>query len=365
MHSNSHAFTLSRSHTDSCEPLGLADWKLNHADHEIIALALQEDLGSSLQDVTTDRLFTGADKIFSARIISKHPTPLVLCGLPVVHAILARLTSVPLKKFAHSSNAFQITTAYHDGQIIAPGQTLLTLHSTAKTLLSAERTILNFLQRLCAIATLTAQYTAAVKDTALKILDTRKTTPGLRHLEKYAVYCGGGVNHRLGLYDAIMIKDTHIDLLGGMQAALNKLATQTATTTSFATTAATTATVSTSAVTTAAATTTTSTASLTAAVTLSTATLPVIVEVRSLAELAIVLEHSENKITRILLDNMAPDLLSECVALCRGRLPTEASGNLSLENIKMIAATGVDFASIGKLTHSAGSVDLSMQCDFS
>jgi nicotinate-nucleotide pyrophosphorylase (carboxylating) len=223
-----------------------------------------------------------------------------------------------LQKLGHCT----LQSDYRDGQVIHPGATLLTLKGSAQTILMTERIVLNFLQRLCAIATLTSQYVEKIKHTSTRILDTRKTAPGFRHLEKYAVTCGGGVNHRMGLYDAMMIKDTHIDLLGGMSAALSKLPDTIL------------------------------------------QQCPVIVEVRTMEELEIVLESGLHKVTRVLLDNMSPALMSECAMLCRGRIATEASGNMNLDTIATVAECGVDFISVGKLTHSAGSVDLSMKCEF-
>jgi len=201
------------------------------------------------------------------------------------------------------------------------GETMLSIRAPAHELLMAERTVLNFLQHLCAIATLTAKYVHLIKDTPLTVLDTRKTVPGFRRLDKYAVYCGGGANHRMGLYDAILVKDTHIDLLGGMAVMLARLPIK------------------------------------------NTHSYPVIVEVRTTQELAILLTHGSDKVDRVLLDNMSPKLMAECVSMCQGIFPTEASGNISLDNIVEIANSGVNFASIGKLTHSAGNVDLSMRCD--
>jgi nicotinate-nucleotide pyrophosphorylase (carboxylating) len=303
-------------------------WQLNQIDQTLIELALTEDLGAPFCDLTTQALFPDNNKISRARIISKHSEPIVLCGLPVIKAVL--------NKFTDQS---QIQESYQDGQIVNPKETILTIEAPANYLLMAERTILNFLQRLCAVATLTKKFVDAVKHTSLKILDTRKTTPGYRHLEKYAVQCGGGVNHRMGLYDAMMIKDTHVDALGGMEQALMMLAKNTGDRRS----------------------------PLPNTNTIVGATggrpLPynIIVEVRNIEELKIVLQYGRNKITRVLLDNMSPELMRECVALCKNIFPTEASGNISLDNIKTIAETGVDFASIGKLTHSAGSVDLSMK----
>ncbi len=288
----------------------LASWVLNVVDLQLIDLAFIEDLSLPYCDQTTALLFPTAEKKARAVIISKQSQPIVLCGLPVIDAIL--------KKMGHCS----LHTDYQDGQIIPPGGTLLTLTGPAQNLLMVERIMLNFLQRLCAIATMTAQYVEKIKHTSTQILDTRKTTPGFRHLEKYAVQCGGGVNHRMGLYDAIMIKDTHVDVLGGMSMALSKLPETIL------------------------------------------QKCPVIVEVRTLDELMIVLEQGLHKVSRVLLDNMSPLLMSQCVEQCLGRMPTEASGNMNLETITRAAECGVDFISVGKLTHSAASVDLSMKCEF-
>ncbi len=283
-------------------------WQFNTTDQTLIDLALTEDLGQPYQDITTATLFSDVKNSSQAKIISKHPEPIIIAGLPLIKIILEKLTQ-----------EYSIQTNYQDGQTLSPGDTLVTLTANANVLLMAERTILNFLQRLCAVATLTAKFVAAVNGTQLKILDTRKTMPGFRHLEKYAVLCGGGVNHRIGLYDALLIKDTHIDLLGGVAATLNKL------TAKFS--------------------------------------VPVIIEIRTLDELKIVLAQGREKINRVLLDNMTPQLMAECVTLCRGIFPTEASGNIDLTTIVDVAKSGVDFASVGKLTHSANSVDLSMKCD--
>jgi nicotinate-nucleotide pyrophosphorylase (carboxylating) len=285
-------------------------WELNNLDLQLIDLAFAEDLGVPYCDRTTELLFPEIKNNFNAKIISKNSEPVIVCGLPVVKAILEKL-----------DNRYTLQSDYRDGQTLQPGATLLTLHGPAQSLLMIERIVLNFLQRLSAIATLTAKFVNAINHTPTKILDTRKTLPGFRHLEKYAVYCGGGVNHRMGLYDAVMIKDTHIDLLGGINIALHTLPEKTV------------------------------------------QQLPVIIEVRTVAELAIVLDKGLSKVTRLLLDNMSPILIAECVALCKGLISTEASGNINLDNIRAVAECGVDFISVGKLTHSAGNVDLSMKCE--
>ena len=280
---------------------------LNSIDHSLINLALEEDLGNPWFDATS-RLLLGNDAtIRHASIISKSPEPITVCGIALGRAIFNKL-----------SPQCQINSKFNDGDSLTCSQTLLEIAGNASAILAGERVVLNFLRHLCAIATLTARYVDKIKHTQLKILDTRKTTPGMRHLEKYAVQCGGGVNHRMGLYDAIMIKDTHIDLLGGMQEALEYLPNS------------------------------------------DSNSLPVIVEVRSREELAIVLNLGRNKVNRVLLDNMTPAMLKNCVGDCTGIFETEASGNISLDTIVPIAESGVHYASIGQLTYGAGHVDLSM-----
>lgn len=286
-----------------------SNWKLNQTDLALIDLALAEDLNVPFNDITTTTLFSEAKNTTRARIISKNAEPIVICGIPVVEAILAKLDT-----------PYHIHSDFCDGQILAADATLITITGPAHNLLMVERTLLNFLQRLCAISTLTARYVNVIKHTTTKILDTRKTTPGFRHLEKYAVHCGGGVNHRMGLYDAIMIKDTHIDSLGGMVNALHALPDDI------------------------------------------TQKYPVIVEVRTIDELNVVLEQGRHKITRVLLDNMPLKIMSECIHLCKNKIATEASGNMDINTVLPVAECGVDFISVGKITHSATTVDLSMKC---
>ena len=275
---------------------------------ELIQLALKEDLGVPYRDITTQLLFEQNKEIKKARNISKNHDPIVLCGLPFVSALLKTL---------HDQGKYY--SDYDEGSVLRSGECLLTLEAPANTLLMIERTLLNFLQHLCAVATHTARFVQLVSHTSTKILDTRKTIPGFRHLDKYAVQCGGGVNHRMGLYDAIMMKDTHVDCLGGMAFAIDKLPDNIL------------------------------------------QQYPVIVEVRNKEELNIVLEKGSHKITRVLLDNMSLEELTNAVNDCRGKIQTEASGNVSLQNVSAIAETGVDFISIGQLTHSPLHVDLSMR----
>jgi nicotinate-nucleotide pyrophosphorylase (carboxylating) len=281
-------------------------WALNEQDITLIKLALAEDAGSPMIDATSKALLNEQSRPYQMALLSKAETPIVICGIELVREIYRQVDPTARLSFNQA-----------DGQCLAPREVLFTVDGDAKALLIAERLVLNFLQRLCAVATTTAQFVEKTKDTHLKILDTRKTTPGCRHLEKYAVYCGGGVNHRLGLYDAIMIKDNHVDMMGGMKDTLAQLN--------------------------------------------NINDLPVIVEVRSMDELNVVLDEGRGIVTRVLLDNMTPEELSACVKQNAGVFTTEASGGITLETIEAIANTGVDFASVGALTHSAGSVDLSMK----
>jgi nicotinate-nucleotide pyrophosphorylase (carboxylating) len=282
-------------------------YHLNKRDQTLIDLAFFEDLGQPYRDVTTELLFNNENHHSTAKIISKHPTPIVIAGLQFLPTIFSKM-------------AIEWHSDYHDGMLLETQRTLLTLKGPSKNLLMCERITLNFLQRLCAIATTTQQFVKKIQHTRTKILDTRKTIPGWRNLEKYAVACGGGVNHRFGLYDAMMIKDTHSDFLGGIEKALNALPENIL------------------------------------------EKFPVIIEVQNPEELCIALKSS-HKISRILLDNMSTATIKTCVDFCRNKISTEASGNVHLENVREIAETGVDFISIGKITHSAGNVDLSMKCE--
>ena len=216
--------------------------------------------------------------------------------------------------------SLRIETLRPDGHAAAAGDVLMTLRGRAASILTAERTALNFMQRLCGIATLTARFVEAVKPYGTLILDTRKTTPNLRLFEKYAVTCGGGVNHRFGLYDRVLIKDNHRRLwLGGDPDRLDLAV---------------------------------------AAARKAYPALAVEVEVESEAECVSALR---GKPEWIMLDNMDCGLMRTCVALCRGKAKTEASGGITLDRAREVAATGVDAISLGCLTHSAPAVDLSLE----
>ncbi len=294
-------------------------FRLNHIDSALIQLAFQEDFGMHYPDPTSQALFQkDYQEQVSARIISKHASPILFCGAPIIRGLIGQFVETHAKREAASIQAlFHV----HDGERVLPGATCVELSGPAVMLMMLERTILNFLQRLSAIATLTQQFVKRVSHTGAQILDTRKTTPGMRHLAKYAVLCGGGVNHRMGLYDAMMIKDTHVDLMGGMKKVMTALSIR------------------------------------------PMPQLPIIVEVRTITELEMVLSYDSVQVERILLDNMTCNEMKKCVSICQGRIATEASGNVTLNNVSSIAETGVDFISAGCLTHSAGNIDLSMKCD--
>jgi nicotinate-nucleotide pyrophosphorylase (carboxylating) len=267
------------------------------------SLALAEDIGSG--DVTT--LATVPENA-QAKAVARAREPLVVAGLALAEAAFRELAAT-----------MQITRAVEDGQRVAGGKPLLQVAGPARALLSAERVALNFLQRLCGIATLTAQFVDAVKGTRAQILDTRKTTPGWRRLEKYAVTCGGGRNHRLGLFDMVLIKDNHLAALQNEPP--NAVA---------------------------------------AAVERARAKYPKLkVEVE-----ADTLEQVEQAVAAradiVLLDNMNPAQLRLAVQKCKGRALTEASGGVTLAGVRAIAETGVDFISVGAITHSARAVDIGL-----
>jgi nicotinate-nucleotide pyrophosphorylase (carboxylating) len=284
-------------HPGDVEPLSAEE--IRHT----VALALAEDTGSG--DVTT--LATVPETARSKAAVRARE-PLVVAGLALAEAAFRKL-----------SPTVQITRFVEDGQRVAEGKPLMEVAGPARALLGAERVALNFLQRLSGIATLTAQFVDAVKGTRAQILDTRKTTPGWRRLEKYAVACGGGRNHRLGLFDMVLIKDNHL-------AALRKESPN----------------------------------AIAAAVRRARATYPKLkVEVE-----ADTLEQVDQAVAAgadiILLDNMKLVQLRLSVQKCKDQVQTEASGGVTLAGVRAIAETGVDFISVGALTHSARAVDIGL-----
>ena len=272
-------------------------------DAAIVALvqaALDEDVAG--HDITTVATVLARHRS-RAKLVARAPG--VVCGVPLA---LAAFRLVDLE--------VSIRVDAEDGTVVRPGSDILFLSGRARGLLTAERTALNFLQRLSGIATLTQQYVHAIAGTAAKIVDTRKTTPGWRALEKYAVRCGGGTNHRFNLADAVLIKDNHIAAVGGDIAETIRRVRAYAPPESA-----------------------------------------VQVECDSVAQVrAAVAAHAES----VLLDNMEPAQLRECVAIARGQSVTEASGGVTLGTVRAIAETGVDRISVGALTHSAPALNLAL-----
>lgn len=272
----------------------------NHpAVARLITAALEEDLGRG--DVTTLATIP-PDREAYGKITAK--ADLTIAGLPLVEQILHVV-----------SPAASVRLLVPEGTAMKKGQVAVEMWGNAAALLIAERTILNFLQHLSGVATLTRRFVDAVAGTTCKIIDTRKTLPGFRLLDKYAVTQGGGTNHRMGLDDGILIKDNHIAVCGGVGATVRQARSH------------------------------------------ASALLRIEVECTTLAE---VQEALTAQADIILLDNMTTSRMTEAVRLVNGRALLEASGNMSLERVHEVAETGVDFISVGALTHSAPAVDLSM-----
>ena len=266
----------------------------------VVDAALAEDLGPG--DVTTVALI-GPRETCVAQLLLKEPG--VVCGLDAAEAVFRALDP-----------GLELEALSEDGDRLLDAPAVLArVEGEARAILAAERTALNLLGRLSGVATLTRRYADAIEGTDAVLLDTRKTTPGLRSLEKYAVRCGGGQNHRLGLFDGILVKDNHLRLAGGIAPAVARLR-ETA------------------------------------------PALPVEVECDTLAQVREALAAGAD---RILLDNMSPGELREAVLLTNDRATLEASGGVTLETIRAVAETGVDVISVGALTHSARSLDVSLE----
>jgi nicotinate-nucleotide pyrophosphorylase (carboxylating) len=287
------------------------DWKSKRVG-AILEAALAEDKVAN--DITT-ALTIPPNLRASGTIIAKQAC--VVSGLgciPVFLDIFAKMSSAPVGRFEVVSHP-----EIFDGVKVRKGQTLAVIRHNAAAILSCERVILNLMQRMSGIATLTNEFVKAVANTKTKVLDTRKTIPGLRALDKYAVCCGGGVNHRLDLQDGILIKNNHISLGGGLPAVLER-ALKNRKTNQW-----------------------------------------IQVEVRTQAELDQAIAGGADS---ILLDNMTPSQVKKAVKQVRAALPTvpiEASGNMNLKTVRKYALAGVDFVSVGALTHSAAAADLSMR----
>jgi nicotinate-nucleotide pyrophosphorylase (carboxylating) len=265
---------------------------------DLVARALAEDIGAG--DLTT-ALTVAPDQIARGTLLAK--SPLVLAGLEIA-----------AETFRQCDRDVRFVACRADGDACMPGTVIAEVAGLARALLTAERTALNFIQRLSGIATETRRYVEAAAS-GIVVLDTRKTTPTLRDLEKYAVRCGGGTNHRQRLDDGILIKENHKRLAGGITAVLRKAVG---------------------------------------------APLSIEVEVESLAELDEALSAGA---TRVLVDNFSLDEQREAVRRCRGRATVEISGGVTLDRLAAIAATGADFVSVGALTHSVRAADLSFEIE--
>jgi nicotinate-nucleotide pyrophosphorylase (carboxylating) len=269
---------------------------------QTVATALQEDVGSG--DLTAQLI--PADRAGRAAVITREDA--VLCGTAWFEEV-----------FRQVDPRVRVTWSARDGEQVRADQQLCTLEGPARSLLTGERSALNFLQMLSATATVTSRYVAAVAGTKCRILDTRKTIPGLRVAQKYAVRCGGGTNHRIGLFDAILVKENHIAAAGSIAGAVSearRVAPQ----------------------------------------------VLLEVEVENLTQLR---EALDARVDRILLDNFSLEQMREAVQITRqhanARTELEASGNMSLENLRAVANTGVDFISVGSLTKHVKAIDLSMR----
>ncbi|MGU5683397.1 carboxylating nicotinate-nucleotide diphosphorylase [Aeromonas allosaccharophila] len=274
-----------------------------------VRAALLEDLGDALTtlnqpdasaDITAQLI--PAERIASARVITREAG--VFCGQPWVDEVFAQL-----------GGEVKVEWLVQDGEVLSPNQELFRLHGPARLLLTGERNALNFVQTLSGVATLTASYVAELEGTDCRLLDTRKTIPGLRTAQKYAVTCGGGKNHRIGLYDAYLIKENHILACGGIAEAIHEARHL-------------------------------------------NPGKPVEVEVESLAELEQALAA---KADIVMLDNFDVTMMREAVAINQGRAKLEVSGNVTLDTLAEFAATGVDFISVGALTKHVRALDLSMR----
>ena len=276
------------------EPLAVDDYR------ELVRRALAEDVGRG--DITTKGTIDGSQRVH-AIVLAKSRC--VIAGLDVA-----------VEAFRQLDPALDVSVHHPDGSLCEPGTTVAEISGRADALLIAERTVLNFMQRLSGIATLTRQFVDASAGRII-VLDTRKTTPLMRVLEKYAVRAGGGTNHRFGLDDGILIKDNHVRLAGGVGAAVQRMRD-------------------------------------------ANLNLPVEVEAQSLCEVDAALEAGADI---VLLDNLSTADIIEAVGKCRGKAKTEVSGGVTLARMPELAATGADYVSIGALTHSAPAADLSFEIE--
>jgi nicotinate-nucleotide pyrophosphorylase (carboxylating) len=284
--------------------LSIDGWQLDNFDLDhFVRATLDEDLGVGLpgggRDITAEGVIPAAAR-FAGKMASRDA--IVVAGLPIAAAFFCALEP-----------AIEIEIVVGEGAEVTAGTELMRLSGNARALLTAERSALNVVQHLSGVATLTRRYVRAMGETACVLLDTRKTLPGLRMLEKYATRMGGAHNHRMGLWDAAMIKDNHVAVAGGVAEAVRRAR--------------------------------------------ATGTERIICEVDRLEQVEPALGAGA---THLLLDNMAPLMLRKAVALVARRVPTEASGGVTLDTIAKIAASGVDFVSVGRLTQSAPAADIGL-----
>lgn len=265
----------------------------------LIELAFEEDIG--IGDITTEATVLPSQKGIGTFLVK---SPGVIAGLPVAERTFEKLDS-----------GLTFSTFVNDGDTVQTGSSIAEVRGDAKSILIAERTALNFLQRLSGVATLTSQFVNAVSDYDVKIVDTRKTTPGWRAIQKYAVRIGGGHNHRFGLYDGVLIKDNHIVAAGGITQAVQRARGA------------------------------------------APHTAKIEVEVETIEQ---VNEALEAKADILLLDNMSLEMMQQVVQQVGNLAVTEASGGITLDRVKAVAATGVNYISVGALTHSAMPLDISL-----
>jgi nicotinate-nucleotide pyrophosphorylase (carboxylating) len=271
---------------------------------DFVTMSLKEDVGDGDHSTLASIPSTARSR---ARLLVKEPC--IIAGLELAENIFRRVDRM-----------LSVVLNVHEGDAVNPGDIALTVEGSAQSILTAERLVLNCMQRMSGIATRTHHFASLISGTKARLLDTRKTTPNFRLLEKWAVVIGGGENHRIGLYDMIMLKDNHIDMAGGIEQAIIRTKDY---------------------------------------LRVRNKSLRIEIETRNLDEVRQVLRVGGVDI--IMLDNMAPEVMSEAVQQINGRFITEASGGINENTIRAVAETGVDFISVGALTHAVKSVDLSLK----
>ncbi|MBR1834759.1 MAG: carboxylating nicotinate-nucleotide diphosphorylase [Bacteroidales bacterium] len=277
---------------------------------ELIRMALLEDVGDGDHSTLACIPPTATN---TAKMVAKAEG--IVCGMEVGERVFHFVND----SYYHSQIPITVTMHKQDGDAVKKGDILMTIEGASGVILTAERTALNFMQRLSGIATQTHKMVAMLDGLNTRLLDTRKTTPNMRLLEKYAVKCGGGTNHRIGLYDMVMLKDNHIDFAGGIEAAIDRTR---------------------------------------AYLKEKGKDLRIEIEVRNMDELEQVMQHGG--VDRIMLDNFDTETLRKAVKRIDGKYETEASGGITEETLRSYAETGVDFISVGALTHHIKSMDISL-----